>query len=115
MSAASISVDTTNEIAVLSFVDDKGDTDAVAPAGLTVVFTSDNPAALAVAPDATNPLQGDLTPGVEGVANLSVALTDANGNSPPLEADGVTPWAVPDPVAVTVTPGAATGAVLSVS
>jgi hypothetical protein len=115
MSTATITVDTTDGIASLSFEDDKGDTNAAAPAGLTAAFSSDNPAALTIANDATNPLQGDITVVGEGVANVGVSLTDANGNSPPLEADGVTPWAAIDPVAVTVDPGAAVGAQLSVT
>jgi hypothetical protein len=115
MSSATFTVDTTDGVANLQFTDDKGDTDAAAPAGLTAAFTSDNPAACTIANDATNPLQGDITVVGEGVANISVALTDANGNSPPLEADGVTPWAAIDPVQVTVDPGAAVGARLSVT
>ena len=98
-----ITVDTTNETALVSFVDDKGDATA-APAGATASFTSDNPAAATVAADATNPLQADISPVGLGVANISVALTGA------LEADGVTP--IPDPaaVAVTVSAGPAAGA-----
>jgi len=108
-------VDTTDGTATLQFVDDKGDTDATAPDGLTAAYSSDNPAAATVTNDTTNPLQGDITVVGEGVANISVALTDANGNSPPLEADGVTPWPTIDPVQVTVDPGAAVGAQLSVT
>jgi hypothetical protein len=115
MSTATLTVDTTNAVATLQFVDDKGDTNAAPPAGLTASFTSDNPAALTIANDATNPLQGDITVVGEGVANVGVTLTDANGNSPPLEADGTTPWAAIAPVAVTVDPGAAVGAQLSVT
>lgn len=111
---ASISVDTTNEIVTVGFVDDHGDTDAAAPAGVVATFTSDNPAALTVAPDPTNALQGDLTPVAEGTANVGVTLANADG-SPLLEADGTTPWAPVDAVAVTVTPGAAVGARLTVT
>jgi hypothetical protein len=115
MSTASLTVDTADATAALSFEDDKGDTNAAAPAGLVALFSSDNEAAFTVANDVDNPLQGDITVVGEGTGNLGCVLTDANGNSPPLEADGVTPWALIDPVAVTVDPGAAVGAQLSVN
>src|ERR1035437_5034317 len=95
-----ITVDTTNETVVVGFLDDKGNTTA-APAGATVSFTSDNPAVVTVAADATDPLKGDVTVVAEGTANISAALTGA------LEADGVTPIANPATVAITVGPGLA--------
>ena len=114
LSAVTITVDTVNEIATVGFTDDKGDTNAAAPAGAVVTFTSDNPAAATVAADATNPLQGNITPVAEGVTNIGATVADASGN-PLLEADGVTPWAAIVPVALTVNPGAAVGAVLTAS
>lgn len=114
MSTATINVDTTNATATVGFVDDHGDTDATAPVGVVATFTSDNPAALTVNNDTANPLQGDLVPVAEGVSNVGVTLANADG-TPLLEADGVTPWAAIDAVAVTVDPGAAVGAQLSVN
>lgn len=113
--AVTFTVDTTDGIATLTFDDDKGDTNAAAPAGLVASFTSDNPAALTITNDGTNPLQGDITVVGEGVANVGCTLTDADGNSPPLEADGVTPWPLLASVEVTVDPGAAVGAQLAVT
>jgi hypothetical protein len=114
MSAATVTVDTVNAKATVTFVDDKGDVDAAAPAGTVATFTSDNPAVLTVTPDAANPYAADLGIVAEGVSNVGVTLADANGN-PLLEADGTTPWTAIDPVAVTVNPGAAVGAQLSVA
>lgn len=104
----SITVDTVNEQATVVWVDDHGDTNAAAPAGAVVAFASDNPAALTV--DAAT---GKLTVVGEGVANVSLTITNPDG-SPFLEADGVTPFPVDAPVAVTVNPGAAVGDQLSV-
>lgn len=103
-----ITVDTTNETATVAFVDDKGDTDAAAPAGVVVSFASDNEAVATIAVGATNPLVGDITPVAEGTANISATLANADG-TPVLEADGVTPFPTPAPVAVTVGAGAAVG------
>jgi hypothetical protein len=75
-----ITVDTTNSTVTVAFYDDKGDV-AAAPAGVTVAFTSDNPAVLTVATDANNPLQGDITPVAEGTANISASITGANDPS----------------------------------
>lgn len=97
-----ITVDTTNETVALSFVDDKGDV-ATAPDGATVSFASDNVAVATVAADPSNPLQGDITPVSIGSANISATVSGA------VEADGVTPFPSPDPVAVTVSAGAAVG------
>ena len=113
MPPVTITVDTTNEVATLEFVDDKGDTNAAAPDGAIVNFTSDNTAALTIETVAANPLQGDISVVGEGVANVGATITDASGN-PLLEADGVTPWPSIETVAVTVDPGAAVGAQLSV-
>lgn len=96
----SITIDTTNETAVLTFEDKIGDPTA-APTGATVVFASDNTAVATVAADAANPFQADVTPVGLGTANISAALTGA------LEPDGVTAIPNPAPVAVTVSAGAA--------
>lgn len=102
-----ITVDTTNEQASVVFVDDKGDTDAPAPEGAVVTYTSDNEAVATV--DST----GKVTPVAEGTANIGATIADASGN-PIMEPDGTTPFAV-QPVQVTVGPGQAVGAELSLS
>lgn len=102
-----INVDTLNETVTLEFVDDKGDV-ATGPDGVVVVFNSDNSAVVTVTNDAISPLQGDVTVVGEGTANLSATLANADG-SPVLEADGVTPFPTPAPVAVTVSAGPAVG------
>lgn len=108
----SITVDTTNETALVEFVDDKGNATS-APAGALVTFASDTPTVATVATDPSNPLQGDVTPVAIGTANLSATIADASGN-PILEPDGVTPFAV-SPVQVTVSAGPAAGADLVLS
>lgn len=108
-----ITVDTTNETVLLEWVDDHGDTDAAAPAGAVVAFTSDNEGVVTIASDPTNPLQGDITTVAEGDANIGASITDQAGN-PILEPDGTTPFAV-NPVAVHVSAGAAVGADLVLS
>lgn len=108
-----ITVDTTNETVTLAFADDKGDTDAAAPDGAVVTFTSDNPSVATVATDSSNSFQGDITPVAEGTANIGATIADASGN-PITEPDGVTPFSV-SPVAVTVSAGAADSATLTLS
>lgn len=113
MGSTQINVDTVNEQATITFLDDHGDTDAAAPAGVVATFNSDNTDALTIAPDPDNPLVGKITVVGEGVANVSVVLTDAEGH--PLQtADGVQ-WATIEPTAVEVDPGAAVGAQLTVA
>jgi hypothetical protein len=109
-----ITVDTTNETATLAWVDDKGDTDAVGPAGVVVTYSSDNTSVVTIANDATNPLQGDVTVVAEGTANIGATITNADG-TPVLEADGVTPFPSIASVQVTVGPGAAVGGSLVLS
>ena len=58
-------------------------------------------------------IQFPLAEVAEGTANLSVAATDANGNAL-LGPDGVTPIPAPDPVVVTVSPGAPAAEVFTV-
>ena len=91
-----ITVDSANAVAILSFTDDHGDA-VPAPDGALATATSDNPAVLTVGAavagaDANGVanIQFPLSEVAEGVANLSVAATDANGN-PLLGPDGVTP------------------------
>lgn len=101
-----ITVDTTNEVATVGFFDDKGDV-ATAPEGATASFASDNDAVVTVTPSTDNPLSAAVTPVAEGTANISVTIenaTDPAGN----------PFTV-DPVAVTVGPGAAAEAGLTLS
>jgi hypothetical protein len=113
-----INVDTTNETVLLGFVDDHGDV-AAAPvdasgSAVVVTFVSDTPAVATIANDSSNPLQGDITVVAEGVANISATIAYADG-SPVLEADGVTPFPVPAPVAITVSAGPAVGDALVLS
>lgn len=108
-----ITVDTTNETATLTFVDDRGNATA-APAGAVVTYSSDNPGVVTIANDPANPTQGDVTVVAIGTANLSASLADASGN-PLFEADGVTPFPAPAAVAVSVGPGAAVGDTLVLS
>jgi hypothetical protein len=108
-----ITVDTTDETATLAWVDDKGDV-TTGPAGVVVTFTSDTPTVATVAADATNPLQGDVTPVGIGTASIGATMANADG-SPVMEADGVTPFPAVGSVTVTVTAGAAAGAALVLS
>ncbi len=110
-----ITIDTTNETVTLSFQDRLGE-DTAAPANLgPVAFTTDDPAVATVATDAANPLQGDITPVGAGTVNIGVdALVDTAGATL-VEADGVTPFPVPSPQALTVNPGAAVGDRLALS
>ena len=114
-----LTVDSANAVAVLSFTDDHGDS-VPPPDGAVATATSDNPAVLTVGAgvpgvDANGiaNIQFPLTEVAEGTANLSAAATAADG-SPLLGPDGVTPIPVPDPVAVTVNPGAAAAEVFTV-
>lgn len=102
-----IDVDTTNETATLSFVDDKGN-ETPAPAGATVTFASSDAAVATVASDPANPLVGNITPVAPGTAQVSVTVDGA------MEPDGTTPIASPDPVTLTVNPGAPAGERLTV-
>lgn len=93
-----ITVDTTDGTVTLAFTDDKGDPTA-APAGVTVTYSIDGTSVCTVAADATNPLEGDLTPVAIGSFNLSASVTGtyANGN----------PIGNPAPYAGTIVAGAA--------
>src|SRR5438270_12850497 len=71
MSPAVVSIDEQNEQVELSWVDDKGDTDAPAPPGAQVTFGVDNPAVVSV-----DPQSGKLTPLAEGSANVTCSITD---------------------------------------
>lgn len=101
-----VSVDTTNETATVQFVDDHNDATAP-PAGATVSFASSDPNVATVAPSQTDSFTGQISPVSTGTTKISVALTNA------MEADGITPIPAPDPVTLTVDPGAAAGARLS--
>lgn len=93
-----ITVDTTDGSVTLAFTDDKGDPTA-APDGVTVSYSIDNTSVCTVAADATNPLEGDLSPVAIGSFNLSASVTGsyANGN----------PIGNPAPYAGTIVAGAA--------
>ena len=105
---SNVDVDTTNETATLTFVDDKGN-ETPAPAGATVTFSSDNEAVATVASDPANPTVGAITPVAPGDCNIGVDVQGA------MEPDGVTPLPSPDPVALHVDPGAAAGERLTLS
>jgi hypothetical protein len=114
-----LTVDSANAVAILSFTDDHGD--AVAPpAGALAVATSSDTAVLTVGAGVAGAdangvanIQFPLTGVAEGSSTLSVTATAADG-SPLLGPDGVTPIPAPEPVAVTVSPGAAAAEVFTV-
>lgn len=101
-----IDVDTTNETATLTFVDDKGNETPV-PAGATVTFTSSDESVATVTSDPSNPTTGSISPVGVGSADISVSVDGAN------EPDG-SPIPAPDAVTLTVNPGAAAGERLTV-
>jgi hypothetical protein len=117
--AMPLTVDSTNAVAILSFTDDHGD--AVGPpAGALATATSSDTAVLTVGASVAGTdangianIQFPLTEVAEGTSSLSVVATDANGN-PLLGPDGVTPIPAPDPVLVTVNPGAPAAEVFTV-
>lgn len=102
-----LSIDDTTGTAQLNWVDDKGDTDAAAPAGAQVTYSVDDAAVATV-----DPQTGVITPVAEGSANLWVAIVGADGN-PLMEADGTTPFSAPA-VPFQVVAGAAVGAELAI-
>jgi hypothetical protein len=114
-----LTVDSANAVAILSFTDDHGD--AVAP--------PDGAAATATSSDTSVMTVGAGTPGTDasGVANIQFPLTEVSAGTstlsvtaagtdggPLLGPDGVTPIPAPDPVTVTVSPGAAADEVFTV-
>jgi len=105
-----ITVDTTNETATVEFVDSHGNTTTQPDNFGSISFTSSDTAVLTVAADASNPLQGDLTPtGTPGTGvTISAAALDSAGN-PLLEADGTTPFPTATSDAIDVNPGAPVG------
>lgn len=115
-----LTVDSQNAQAVLGFEDDHGDPVPV-PDGATSTATSDNPGVLGVGAgvvgtdsDGNPAVLFPLTEGTAGSSNLSVVTVDASGN-PLLGPDGSTPIADPEPISVTVNPGAAAAEVFSVN
>lgn len=96
-----ITVDTTDESATLAFVDDKGN-ETPAPAEAVVNFSSSNPDV------ATIDSGGSITPVGVGETQIAVTVDGA------MEPDGVTPIPNPDPITLTVDPGAAVGERLTV-
>lgn len=106
---ASITVDDTNKKITLSWLDDKGDTDAAAPAGAVATATVDNPTVLPLTPDPANAFAWDIAGQTEGTATVTVSLLGAGGSNL-TEADGTTPFPPVPPVSVTVTAGGAVSA-----
>lgn len=102
-----LSIDDANAQGLFYWVDDRGDTDAAAPEGAQVSFGSTDPNVATV-----DPATAKITPVAEGAAQLTVTITDANGN-PLMEPDGVTPFAAP-PADFQIVAGAAVGAGLQV-
>ena len=107
--AGVITVDTGGKVK-LTFDDDKGDTDALAPDGAVITYTSDNEAVATVSSDPVNPLEGDVSGVTEGSANIGATITNPDGSSV-LEPDGITPFTVAS-VSVTVGAGLAVSATL---
>lgn len=121
--STTFTVDTTDGVATLSFVDDHGDptagpNDSVEGTPIVPVVTSDTTSVLTAAPCTPGATQGSfvsaLTEVAEGVANLSVApLIDSSGN-PVLDSAG-NPFGEPAPVEVTVTAGDAADLTMAVT
>ena len=114
-----LTVDSANAVAILSFEDDHGDPVAP-PAGVLATATSSDIAVLTVGAavagaDANGVanIQFPLLEVAEGTSTLTVAATDASG-APLLGPDGVTPIPAPEPVVVTVAPGAPAAEVFTV-
>jgi hypothetical protein len=108
-----LTVDSVNSVAVLLFTD--RDNDPVAPpAGTVATATSSATTIMTVgagvpgtdAASGVATIEFPLAEVAAGTSTLSVTTADASGN-PLLGPDGVTPIPVPDPVVVTVNPGAA--------
>jgi hypothetical protein len=114
-----LTVDSANAVAVLSFTDDHGDAVAPPDGALAVASSSDtNVLSVGAGTPGTDAsgvanIQFPLTEVTAGTATLSVTATAADG-SPLLGPDGVTPIPAPDPVPVTVSPGAAADEVFTV-
>lgn len=100
---AEITIDTTDESATLEFVDRAGNKTAQ-PDNSTISFTSSDTTIANVSVDGSNPLKGNISP-VGAAGDVQIGAT--SGGSA-VEADG-TPIPDPDPVTLTVNPGAAVG------
>jgi hypothetical protein len=97
--AMNLTVDSGTFENTLVFIDDKGDTNATPPEGVTFQYSSDNEAVATVVQDGTNPAQVDGTVvGVEGSADITGTALNADGS-----VFGTATFTV------TVGPGAATG------
>jgi hypothetical protein len=114
-----LTIDSANAVAILSF-EDREEEAVAPPAGVLATATSDTPAVMTVGAavagaDANGVpnIQFPLAEVTAGTATLSVVTTDASGN-PLLGPDGVTPIPAPDPVVVTVTPGAPAAEIFTV-
>lgn len=107
---ATITVDETGEVARVEFTDQK-DNLTSAPVGAVATFTSSDTSVLTVDNSIDNML-AKLIPQDDGTADISVTLAGADGS--PLKRGDGSEFAAIDPVTVTVTPGEAVGARLSV-
>lgn len=104
MASQHISVDAVDESVTVSYQDDKNE-DTAAPAGAAPTFTSSDETIATVAPDPADPLKGKLTLLLAGDVDLGASnVNDANGN--PIQLT---------PQTVTVDPGAAAGARITVA
>ena len=75
-----LTVDSSTFTNTLVFADDKGDAVA-APEGSTAAYSSDNESVATVVADGTNPLQVDgAVVGVEGSADITGTVTNADGS-----------------------------------
>jgi hypothetical protein len=121
--STTFTVDTTDGVATLSFVDDHGDptagpNDSIDGTPVVPVVSSDTTSVLTAAPATAGATPGsfvsDLVMVAEGTANLSVApLTNSDG-SPVVDSAG-NPFGEPAPVEVTVTAGDAADLTMAVT
>lgn len=123
-----LTINSTDGLADVQFVDSdndkvEGPLDSVLNTPIAPEFASDNPV-LAIAAATEDPAQvghwtAVLSEAGAGSANVSVAaLTNSDGsavNEPEGTPNAGQPFAVPDPVNVTVNPGAAVGEVFTVT
>lgn len=110
VSPVQITVDTTSEVAALSFIDDRGNPTSQ-PTGAVIHWASDRPGIVTIGPDNINPLQATLHPVAVGSATVSVTITGADDKPVP-KPDGTGDFEVA-PATVDVVAGAADGVALS--
>ena len=116
--AMPITVDTTGLTATVGFEDDHGDVTAEPVgdgSGIVVSFSTSDTTVATIAPDAANPLQGDITLVAEGTVTFSGTVANTSG-APLVDADGTTPFVQPAAsAAYTVGAGQTTEGTLALS